>query len=186
MLAAIAAWSAGVALYLLISVLVVIRLVRAGLGRQDPTAPYWVAMGAASITVLAAAQILNGPGSPAVRAARPMLAAAAVTFWVLASGLIPALVARGAWRHLYRREPLSYHADLWMIVFPAGMYATASIQLGTAAGVPLIHGAGSAAAWAAAAAWALTFTAMAASRARVAFRRIGARRRIGIRRRIIS
>jgi tellurite resistance protein TehA-like permease len=191
-LAAIAAWSAGVLLYLLVSVLVVIRLVRAGLGRQDPTAPYWVAMGAASITVLAAAQILNGPGSPAVRAARPALAAAAITFWVLACGLIPPLIARGAWRHLYRREPLRYRADLWMIVFPAGMYATASMRLGTAAGVPLIHGAGTAAAWPAAAAWALTFTAMVASLARVAFRRLatrrrsGTRQRIGSRRRVIS
>jgi tellurite resistance protein TehA-like permease len=86
-LAAIAAWSAGVALYLVITVLVATRLVLAGLGPQEPTAPYWVAMGAASITV---------------------------------------------------------------------MYATASMQLGTAAGLPLIHGVGTAAAWPAAAAWALS------------------------------
>jgi tellurite resistance protein TehA-like permease len=162
------------ALYLVITVLVATRLVLAGLGPQEPTAPYWVAMGAASITVLAAAQILHGPGSPAMRTARPALAVAAVVFWVLASVLILPLIARGAWRHLYRREPPRYRADLWMIVFPAGMYATASMQLGTAVGLPLIHGVGATAAWPAAAAWALTFTTMIASLARMTFRRLGA------------
>jgi tellurite resistance protein TehA-like permease len=177
-LAAIAAWSAGAALYLVITVLVATRLTLAGLGAQEPTAPYWVAMGAASITVLAAAQILHGPGSPAMRTARSALAVAAVVFWVLASVLILPLIARAAWRHLYRREPLGYRADLWMIVFPAGMYATASMQLGTAAGLPLIHVVGTAAAWPAAAAWALTFAAMVASLARMAFRRLGTGRQI--------
>ena len=43
------------------------------------------------------------------------------------------------------------------------MYATASMQLGAAAALPLIHRIGTAAAWPAAAAWALTFTAMITS-----------------------
>jgi len=137
-----------------------------GLLRDDltgPTAPYWVTMGAASITVLAAAQILGGPGSPALSAARTGLTAAAVAFWVLATGLIPLLAARSAWRHLFRKQPLRYRADLWMVVFPAGMYATAGMRLGTVAGLPVIHAVGAVAAWPAAAAWALTFTAMLAA-----------------------
>ncbi len=161
--AAIAAWSAGVALYLAISVAVAVRLARAGLGPQNPTAPYWVTMGAASITVLAAAQILGGPRSPALSAARTGLTAAAVAFWVLATGLIPLLAARSAWRHLFRRQPLRYRSDLWMVVFPAGMYATASMRLGMVAGLPLIHAVGAVAAWPATAAWAVTFTAMLAA-----------------------
>jgi hypothetical protein len=43
---------------------VTVRLLLVGLRRGDPTAPYWVAMGAASITVLAAAGILRTTGSP--------------------------------------------------------------------------------------------------------------------------
>ena len=159
-LAAIAAWLAGAALYLLVSALVAARLLLAGLGPRSPTAPYWVAMGAASITVLAAALILQDTEPPAVRGARPALTAAAVGFWILASSLIPVLLGRVAWRHLLRREPMRYRADLWMIVFPAGMYAAASMQLGTAARLPLVHAVGTAAAWAAAVLWALTFTAM--------------------------
>ena len=119
--------------------------------------------GAASITVLAAAQILGGPRSPALSAARTGLTAAAVAFWVLATGLIPLLAGRSAWRHLFRRQPLRYRSDLWMVVFPAGMYATASMRLGMVAGLPLIHAVGAVAAWPAAAAWAVTFTAMLAA-----------------------
>lgn len=160
---AITAWSAGVAMYLLITALVAARLLLAGLGPENPTAPYWVAMGGASITVLAAAQILDGPVLAPVRPARPVLTALALTFWILASCLIPLLITRSAWRHLRWRAPLRYRADLWMVVFPAGMYATASLQLGSAARLPPIHAAGVAAAWVAASVWALLFTAMIVS-----------------------
>lgn len=47
-----------------------------------------------------------------------------------------------------------------MIVFPTGMYATASVQLGAAAGLPLVRDTGTGAAWLAAGAWTLTFAAM--------------------------
>lgn len=50
-----------------------------------------------------------------------------------------------------------------MIVFPAGMYATASMRIGSATGAPAIHDAGSVAVWIAAAVWALAFAGMLAS-----------------------
>jgi len=162
-LTAITVWSAGAVLYLATCVVVAVRLLRAGLGPDEPTAPYWVAMGAASITVLAAAQILRGPGSPAANSARPVLSGLAIAFWGLASALIPPLIARSVLRHLRPGRPLRYRPDLWMIVFPAGMYATASMQIGTATGLAFIHRVGTVAAWPAAAAWALTFVAMVAS-----------------------
>jgi hypothetical protein len=43
------------------------------------------------------------------------------------------------------------------------MYAAASMQLGTAARLPLLHSVGTAAAWAAAGVWALTFAGMIVS-----------------------
>jgi tellurite resistance protein TehA-like permease len=43
-----------------------------------------------------------------------------------------------------------------MIVFPAGMYATASMRIGSAAGVPAIHDPGRVAVWIAVAVWTLT------------------------------
>lgn len=156
-------WSAGVLLYLVTSALVATRVLRAGLRPEDPTAPYWVAMGAAAITALAAASILRGTGSPAVSAVRPALSGLAATFWALASCLIPPLMARSVWRHVRPRAPLRYRPDLWMIVFPAGMYATASMQVGTVSRLPLIHQIGTAAVWPAAVAWALAFAAMVVS-----------------------
>lgn len=159
-LAAVTAWSAGVVLYLAITVAVAARLLLAGLGPRDATAPYWVAMGAASITVLAAVQILHITGQPSAGASRAVMTGLAVTFWALATCLIPPLIARSTWRHLRMHAAARYRADLWMIVFPAGMYAAASMQLGAAAGLPLVHQIGAAATWAAAAAWALCFAAM--------------------------
>lgn len=161
--AAIAAWTAGAVLYLVTTALVAARLRAAALGPDEATAPYWVAMGAASITVLAAAQTVRLTGYPEAAAARTIITGPAVAFGAIATGLILPLAARSAWRYVCARAPLCYRPDLWMIVFPAGMYATASMQLGTAAALPLIHRIGTAAAWPAATAWTLTFTAMTAS-----------------------
>ena len=170
-LAAGAAWWAGVLLYLVITAAVAARLLLAHPGPQEATAPYWVAMGAASITVLAAAQILDMPVAAPAGIIRAALVRLAAGFWVFATGLIPLLAARGGWRHVRRHARLRYRADLWMIVFPAGMYATATMQLGTAARLPLLRDTGTGAAWLAAGAWALTFTAMIVT----LFTRVGAR-----------
>lgn len=55
-----------------------------------------------------------------------------------------------------------FRRELWMIVFPAGMYATASMRIGSEAGLPLIREVGTAAAWVAAAVWAAVFAGMVA------------------------
>jgi tellurite resistance protein TehA-like permease len=148
-----AAWCAGVALYLAVCAAVSARLRIAGLPADEPTAPYWVAMGAASISVLAAAQLLgtglvdDGLGTT--------VRYVAIAMWVLASCLIPVLATRSGWRHLRRRYPLRYRADLWMIIFPAGMYATASIRIGAVTGLAVVAGIGRLAVWPAVAAWLL-------------------------------
>ena len=167
--AAVTAWVAGVLLYAAISVLVAVRLVRAPPGPAEPTAPYWVAMGAASVSVLAAAGILRA-GLPRSGTAAPLLTGTAVALWIVASALIVPLAGRSAWRHLRAGAPLAYRADLWMIVFPAGMYATASMQLGLTARLPAIRAAGTAAVIPAAAAWAVVCAAMIITGARAALR----------------
>jgi tellurite resistance protein TehA-like permease len=176
---AVALWLVGIVLYLAISFLVALRLHAAGLGPAGLRAPYWVAMGAASISVLAADQILRGPGAagagpgaaggPGVAGGGPgvagadagaghaVVAATAVTLWLLATGLIPVLAAVTA--ALGARWPprLRYAPGAWTIVFPLGMYAVASTQLGLVAGLPLAREIGRGEAWCALAAWALTF-----------------------------
>lgn len=153
-----AAWCTGVVLYLGVCIAVAVRLRRAGLPADQPTAPYWVAMGAASISVLAAAQLLGAgliSGGP-----RLAVSAAAVALWMLATCLIPVLAARTGWRHLRSGVPVRYRADLWMIIFPAGMYATASMRIGAVTGIAVLADIGRWAVWAGAAAWLLVFISM--------------------------
>jgi hypothetical protein len=85
------------------------------------------------------------PARLRLNAVRAVITGLAVIFGALASCLIPPLIARSAWRHLHRNAQLRYRSDLWMIVFPADMYATAGMQFGTAAGLPLIQRIGTAA-----------------------------------------
>ncbi len=165
-LLAIVAWSAGVLLYIGTTILVVIRLAVAGPGPTGTRVAYWVAMGAAAISVLAAASVLRVPRTSAVTAASPAVADIALALWYLASGLYPVLATLTALWWLRSGRPLRYLPATWMIIFPLGMYAAASWRLGAAAGLPVVHGVGSVTGWPAALAWILTATALALPAAR--------------------
>jgi tellurite resistance protein TehA-like permease len=160
--AAIAAWPAAALLYVLVTALVVTRLLRVGLAPGDLFAPYWVTMGAASITVLAAAQVLHITGPTVLAASRPALTDLALAYWSVATALVPALTVIGIVRWLRGRAAKGFRRELWMIVFPAGMYATASMQIGAEAGVRQIHEIGTAAVWVATPVWAVVFAWMIA------------------------
>jgi len=161
--AAVVAWTTGAALYLVVTALVVTRLRVAGLAPGDPVAPYWVTMGAASITVLGAAQavqVTGVAGSAVLTGLRAGLTDLGLGFWSVATGLIPALVIFGAGRWRRGLTARGFRPEWWMIVFPAGMYATASMRIGAVAGLPPIRETGAAAAWVAAAAWAAVLAGM--------------------------
>ena len=156
-------WLAGIALYVVTLALVAFRLLTSGPGPAGMRAPYWVATGAASISVLAAALVLRIPGQPVPRAAR--LAATCVTaaLWALATLLIPVLAGTSVRLWLCSRpRPLrvSCPPGAWTIAFPVGMYATASMRFGTSFGLPEIHRIGALAAGPAAAVWAAAFVAL--------------------------
>ncbi len=70
---------------------------------------------------------------------RPALTGLALAFWSLASALIHVLAVIGAARRLRGQAARGFRRELWMIVFPAGMYATASMRIGAEAGLPLIR-----------------------------------------------
>jgi tellurite resistance protein TehA-like permease len=157
---AVVSWSIGVFLYGAASIFVALRLMLYEFTATDLTAPYWVAMGALSITVLAGARIVEMADAPMVAATRHLIAGLAVVFWGFATWLIPALVAAGWWRHLRHRIPLRYDATLWSIVFPLGMYAVAGIYLGRADRLPVVEAIGRGELWVAFAAWSAVFAAM--------------------------
>lgn len=157
---AVGSWSVGVFLYAAAGVFVALRLMLYEFGPEELTPPYWVAMGALAITVLAGARIVEMADAPMVRVTRDLIAGLAVVFWAFATWLIPVLVAAGWWRHVRRGVPLRYEATLWSIVFPLGMYAVAGIYLGRADDLPVVEAIGSAELWVAAAAWLAVFVAM--------------------------
>ena len=159
-LLAVVSWSVGVFLYAAAGIFVSLRLMLYDFGPEELTPPYWVAMGAMAITVLAGARIVEMADAPMVDATRGLIAGLAVVFWGFATWLLPVLVAAGWWRHVHRRVPLVYEPTLWSIVFPLGMYAVAGIYLGEADRLPVVHAVGGAELWVAFAAWALVLAGM--------------------------
>jgi tellurite resistance protein TehA-like permease len=156
-LVAIFSWSVGVFLYAAAGIFVSARMMLYDLHPQDLTPPYWVAMGASAITVLAGARIVEMAEAPMVGATRGLIAGASVVFWAFATWLIPALLAAGWWRHWYHRVPLGYEPTLWSIVFPLGMYAVAGIYLGRADSLPIVQRIGGGELWFAFLAWSVAF-----------------------------
>lgn len=159
---AVGSWSVGMFLYAGVGVFVAARMLLYPLRPTDLTPPYWVAMGATAITVLAGARIVQMADTPMVNATRGLIAGTAVVVWAFGSWLIPPLVAAGWWRHVTHRVPLRYDATLWSVVFPLGMYGLAGHYLGTADDLPIVRMIGETEIWVALAAWTLTFVAMLA------------------------
>ena len=160
---AVACWSIGTVLYLIIATLVLAALLLFSARPADITPSYWVFMGATAISVLAGAQILRLPADPLIAASRPVIAGLSVAAWAFGSWLIPPLVAAGVWRHLIHHVRLRYEPGLWSIVFPVGMYGVASHALGTVTGVSWLVALGRDGAWVALAAWAAVAAGMAAA-----------------------
>ncbi len=157
---AILSWSVGVFLYAAAGIFVALRLMFYPVEPKDLTPPYWVAMGAVAITILAGARIVEMADAPMVTATRELIAGLAVVFWAFATWLFPVLVAAGWWRHVTHKVPLKYEATLWSIIFPLGMYACAGIYLGRADSLPIVGAIGHIELWVALTAWLLTFVAM--------------------------
>lgn len=159
-LVAVFSWSLGVFLYGVVVVLLVVRLTRYPFTAADITPPYWVAMGATAITVLAGSRIVAMDQAPTVDVTRGLVAGLALLFWCFGTWLIPALLAVGWWRHVVHRLPIRYQPAYWSLVFPIAMYGVGSYYLGRADHLPIVARVGDAIIPVATAVWAITFVAM--------------------------
>ncbi|SFE29041.1 tellurite resistance/C4-dicarboxylate transporter family protein [Blastococcus tunisiensis] len=157
---AVFSWSVSLFLYAAVGIMVSLRLLLFELRPTDLTPPYWVAMGASAITVLAGARIVEMVDTPMVEATRGLVAGVSVSIWAFGTWLIPVLVAAGWWRHRTHRVPLRYEPSLWSMVFPMGMYAVAATYLSRADDLPLVGVVGAVGIWAAFAVWSLVLAAM--------------------------
>ncbi|UOE45439.1 tellurite resistance/C4-dicarboxylate transporter family protein [Agromyces larvae] len=161
-LLAVFSWSIGTFLYCAVGVFVGVRMLAYPFTPADLTPPYWVAMGATAITVVASARIVEMADAPMVAATSGLIAGTAVFFWAFGTWLIPPLIVAGYWRHVRHRYPLRYEATLWSIVFPLGMYGVGAQFLGEVDALPIVHAVGYVESWIALAAWAVAFVAMLA------------------------
>lgn len=165
---AVFSWSVGMCLYAAVGVMVSLRLLLYELRPTDLSPPYWVAMGACAITVLAGARIVEMVNTPMVAAARGLVAGVSLSIWAFATWLVPVLVAAGWWRHRTHGVPLRYEPSLWSMVFPMGMYAVAATNLSDADHLPLVGLVGAVGIWFAFAVWCLVMAGMLADFARAA------------------
>ena len=163
---AVFAWSVGVVLYAATAVFVALRVMLYPLEPRHLDPPYWVAMGAVAITIVAGARIVEMKDAPMIDVTRDLVAGMSVVFWAFATWLIPVLVAAGFWRHFLHRIPLVYQPTLWSMVFPLGMYAVAGIYLGRADRLPVVEAVGTSWFWVALTAWVLVAGGMVVDVAR--------------------
>lgn len=157
---AVLSWSVGVALYAAIAIIVLLRIIHYGITPQEFDPPYWVAMGALAIAVVAGSGIVDMHSTPMVDATRELIAGTVVVFWSFCVWLIPMLLGAGVWRHIAHRVPLRYVPALWSMVFPMGMFAVASIAMGRADKLPVVEMIGHVALVIAAGVWLVVFTGM--------------------------
>ena len=123
----------GSMLYLAIIPLIFYRLTFVRLASRDFSPPYWINMGAVAITTLAGATLMMRVGHwPVLDQIAPFLPGFTLFFWAAATWWIPLLIALMVWRYVVRREVPRYEPALWGMVFPLGMYTTATFQLSRA------------------------------------------------------
>jgi tellurite resistance protein TehA-like permease len=163
-LVALAGWGVGVVLYLMLMTVVLLRLLLYPVLADDLTPPYWISMGATAITVHAGARLLDLPAEPALDSARPVVTGLSIVLWAFGTWLWPPLLAWTFRRLvLHGGSPPAYRPATWSAIFPLGMYAVCSMELGMAIEAPWIDVLGRAEGWLALTGWTVTFVAMLAS-----------------------
>ena len=154
-------WLVSVVFYLWVIVMIVQRLFFYDLPASALSPTYWIDMGAVAIATLAGATLLQTQAPPLIERLEPFTIGLTLLLWITASWWIPWLVAMGFWRHVIRRQPAWFMPGWWGMVFPLGMYTTATGTVSQALDLPAIFGdIASMFVWVALAAWIATFVDM--------------------------
>ncbi len=152
----------GSAFYLIIITLILYRWLFEPMAPSEFTPGYWINMGAAAITALAAMRLSAAIVSdPALVRIGGYLLGVSLLFWSVASWWIPLLAMLMVWRHVISRLRLVYQFDYWSLVFPFGMYTAATLSLARSVDAGFLVVLSRFFFWAAVVAWCLTAFGMA-------------------------
>jgi tellurite resistance protein TehA-like permease len=157
-------WLGGGMLYIWIISLIFYRYTFFPLEPAHLTPPYWINMGAMAISTLAGSLlIVHSAESPLLSSLLPFLKGFTLLYWASGTWWLPMLLVLGLWRYVYARDPMRYEPQYWSVVFPLGMYAAATHEMGRALAIPFLDGVLPLFLYAALAAWAIVAVGLAAA-----------------------
>ena len=134
------AYLLGAMFYIILITLILYRWIFRSMAANMLTPPYWINMGALAITTLAGARLLTvSEQSPVLAQFKSFIPGFTLFFWATATWWIPLLVIVGVWRHLWQRAPLRYDPQYWSLVFPLGMYSSATFAFAQVTGLPFLQ-----------------------------------------------
>jgi tellurite resistance protein TehA-like permease len=161
----------GGALYLILISLIVQRWLFAPMQPEQLTPSYWINMGAAAITTLAGAHLVSiASTDPLAARLAPLIHAATVLFWTIATWWIPLLIALLFWRHVMHRVRPVFDLQYWSMVFPLGMYTAATWALSQENALEFLAVIPRVCIWIALASWMLGFAAIMLHLSRLLYR----------------
>ncbi len=149
-------WAMGLMFYVIFIGLIMNRLLFQSVSFDDLQPPYWINMGATAITVLASSRLLSiHVHAQILLTLRPFLEGVTLMLWAWGSWWIPLLIILGFWKYWRGHEAVAYHPSQWSIVFPLGMYSTATTTMSRIYGFSPLHWVGAGFVWVALVAWIL-------------------------------
>ncbi|MCL6549084.1 MAG: tellurite resistance/C4-dicarboxylate transporter family protein [Alicyclobacillus sp.] len=176
-------WMAGILLYCFLMGLILYRLLFFPVRPADLGPPNWINMGATAISTLAGAHLVLMSNHAALgMQVRPFVEGLTLCMWTWGTWWIPLLILIGIWKHGVHRERFRYEPSLWSMVFPLGMYASATGTLSRLTGLHFLRAVLVPGTWIAVAAWAVVGLGYLSSwrrRPRIGRRQVDARQLSG-------